>query len=143
MRLAVPVSAAAISALLVACGGGDLPTFTATLSGANEVHSADTSGTGSITATLDGTVFRLSGSYSGLSGVVTVAHVHTGAAGAIGGIVFDLTATEGATDGSGTLSATQTLTSKKIASLNAGNLYVNLHTAANPGGEIRGQLTKQ
>jgi hypothetical protein len=151
MRLVISVSVATISALLTACdgdggggsGGGGPQGFTATLSGSDEVPPVTTTGTGSVTATLDGTTFSLSGSYSNLSGAATAAHVHTGAVGVNGPILFNLTAAEGVYAGSGTLSGTQSLTSDQINTLNTGGLYVNVHTAANPNGEIRGQLNMQ
>ena len=41
---------------------------------------------------------------------------------------------------SGTIDLT-TLTAAQVAAIKSGNAYVNIHTAANPGGEIRGQIT--
>jgi hypothetical protein len=73
------------------------------------------------------------GSVSGLSGAVTAAHIHRGAAGAPGGVAYPLSF-------SGTaFSGVVTLTLSDEALLLNGGLYVNVHTAANSGGEIRGQ----
>ncbi|WP_394778819.1 CHRD domain-containing protein, partial [Undibacterium sp.] len=44
--------------------------------------------------------------------------------------------------GSGNWSASVTLTYAQVATLMAGGLYVNVHSAAKPGGEIRGQIVK-
>jgi hypothetical protein len=65
----------------------------------------------------------------------TVAHIHKGAVGVAGGIVFPLAG--GPTNFTGT---TPPLTGLQEADLRAGLYYVNVHTAANPGGEIRGQI---
>lgn len=135
MRLGVFVSVSiAAAVVLVACGG---PTFTATLSGANEVPPVTTSATGTVTATLDGTALSLSGSFSGLSGNPTAAHIHSGDAGSNGPVIVALNV-----DG-GTLGLTHTLTAEQVTALTEGRVYVNVHTAANAGGEIRGQLNKQ
>ena len=121
---------------LSACGAsGPKTTFSATLNGASEVPAITTTATGSATlAVNDSTkVVTLTGSYSGLT--PTVAHVH-GPAGktATAGVVFAITAA------GGTLSGTFTASDAQLADLRAGNWYVNVHSAANPGGEIRGQL---
>ncbi|MGZ4038565.1 MAG: CHRD domain-containing protein, partial [Bacteroidia bacterium] len=73
---------------------------------------------------------------SGLSGAITSAHLHTGAPGVAGPVSQDLS-----TFISGnTLTGSFTPSAGVVASLMAGNIYINLHTTANPGGEIRGQL---
>ena len=65
-----------------------------------------------------------------------MAHIHEGAAGANGPVIVPLTK-DGDTY---KVPAGAKLTSAQLASFKAGNLYVNVHSAANPGGEIRGQL---
>jgi CHRD domain len=76
--------------------------------------------------------------YSGLSGPATAAHFHGPAeAGKNAGVAVAIpNATTSPNDGSATL------TDAQAADLMAGKYYVNVHTAANPGGEIRGQVTK-
>ena len=76
--------------------------------------------------------------YSGLSGPATAAHFHgPAAAGANAGVAVAIpNATSSPVDGSATL------TDAQAADLVAGKYYINIHTAANPGGEIRGQVTK-
>ncbi len=76
--------------------------------------------------------------YSGLSGPATAAHFHGPAeAGKNAGVAVAIpNATSSPAEGSATL------TDAQAADLAAGKYYVNVHTAANPGGEIRGQVTK-
>src|SRR5262252_3387257 len=88
---------------LAACGGAQ---YMATLSGANERPTpVTTSGTGSVTATLDGTTLDVSGTFSNLSGAATQAHIHGPAdAGSTASVACTLTVTPGdAGVGSGTL----------------------------------------
>ena len=105
------------------------------LSGANEVPPVKTSaaGSGTITIADDGAV---SGSVSATGVAGTAAHIHEGAAGANGPVIVPLTK-----DGdSYKVPAGAKLTSAQMASFKAGNLYVNVHSAANPNGEVRAQL---
>jgi hypothetical protein len=131
-----------------------LPTYKATLSGAAEKPTAVvTAGTGTATATLDGTILTLKIDYSGLTGAAAAAHIHGPAAEDVSaGVVCNFTdkiaAGAGATAGTGTINATCVLdgvsnAALTVANLNDGKLYVNLHTAANGSGEVRGQLKKQ
>jgi hypothetical protein len=129
-------------------------TFGGTLSGANEVPPLTVTGTGTVTATLDiGTsIVTLTGNYSGLTGAPTVAHIHGPAAvGKSASPICNLLATDGATAGTGTVSGSGAATNpcsayvwtaQNITDLNAGNFYVNIHTVANTGGELRAQLIK-
>ena len=105
------------------------------LSGANEVPPVKTSASGSGTITIadDGAV---SGSVSSTGVAGTAAHIHEGAAGANGPVIVPLTK-DGDTY---KVPAGAKLTAAQLASFKAGNLYVNVHSAANPGGEIRAQL---
>jgi CHRD domain len=131
-----------VAFVLAACapaamGGG----YTATLSGSSEVPPVETAASGSATVTLNGMDMTLVGTYEGLSGPAQAAHIHGPAAeGANADVVIPLTLTEGSTAGSGTLAGTATLTEAQLADLQAGLYYVNVHTEANGGGEIRGQL---
>jgi CHRD domain len=115
--------------------------YTATLAGAAEVPPVETAATGSATIAVKGLEMTLTGTYEGLSGAAQAAHIHGPAAeGVNAGVAFPLTFTEGATAGSGTLSGAATLNEAQLAELTAGQWYVNVHTEANGGGEIRGQL---
>lgn len=80
---------------------------------------------------------------SGIAGI-TAAHIHTGAAGANGPVLRTLWGGEPPAFGPGDPIRGRVLFgAADIAVLNADGLYVNVHTAANPGGEIRGQLLRR
>jgi LPXTG-motif cell wall-anchored protein len=69
------------------------------------------------------------------SGLVTAAHIHRGATGVNGPIVYPLS-TVGFTQVAGSI----TLTPEDVADLTAGRFYLNVHSVANPGGFARGQI---
>ena len=128
------VSAFAVLAL-VACATMAGKKVNVTLSGAEEVPPVSTAarGSGSFTIGDDGAV---SGSVttSGVQG--TMAHIHMAAKGQNGGVIAPLTK-------SGDMycaPAGAKLNDAQMAAFKAGNLYVNVHSAANKGGEVRGQL---
>lgn len=114
-------------------------TYRAALNGGSEVPATASHGEGEVTATFDPATKRLSwsGRYSGLTGPVTAAHFHGPAkAGENAGVLVPVTAASSPFTGEATLD------DAKAADLAAGKLYFNLHTAANPKGEIRGQLER-
>jgi len=107
-----------------------------TLSGNNEVPPVSTPATGSGTVTINPD--RSVSARITVSGMTaTASHIHEGAAGANGPVIVPFTKTADNTfvapDGA-------RLTEAQYASYKAGNLYVNVHSAKNPGGEIRAQL---
>ena len=105
------------------------------LTGAEEVPpvSASGSGSGSFTIAGDGTV-KGSVTTTGVPG--TMAHIHQGARGTNGPVIIPLTK-NGDTYAA---PAGAKLTEAQIQAFKAGNLYVNVHTEKNKGGEVRGQL---
>ena len=110
--------------------------YTSNLSGVQEVPPNASPGTGTGNLTLTGSAITCSVSVSGLTGAPVAAHIHQGAPGINGGIIVTLT-------GGPTVfncPAAATLTPTQITDLDAGNLYFNVHTAAFPGGEVRGQI---
>ena len=113
-----------------------------TLSGANEVPAVVTSATGTTTGTYNQTTKILSIT-STLTGITpTAGHIHTQAvptnATKSGGVTFNF----GTTLNSPVVYTTPiALTAAQEADLFNGIMYVNFHTPANPGGEIRGNLS--
>ncbi len=126
-----------------ALAGGQVTYFMATLNGAQENPSVSTPATGGGYFILNEahTELQYFVSVSGLSGPISASHFHNAATGVNGPVVRNITFTAGISSGVwSTSDATQPLTPQLLAALLAGNLYVNVHTAANPGGEIRGQV---
>ena len=112
-------------------------TFRATLSSAAEVPANASAGSGTLEASFDkaSSVLRWKVTYSGLSGAATMAHFHGPAMpGSNAGVVVPLPSAASPAEGSATLTPAQ------AADLMAGKWYINVHTAQNPGGEIRGQV---
>jgi Cu/Zn superoxide dismutase len=136
------VATALGTACLLAAGAGvaQTKTFHATLSAQQEVPPTDSKGTGTATFTLDPASKKLTWNvtYSGLTGDAGAAHIHGPAApGANAGVAVNL-APSGVKN---PITGSATLTDAQIADLAAGKDYINIHTAANKGGEIRGQIT--
>jgi hypothetical protein len=134
------LAALAFGAVALLAGPASAEKFKATLDGKNEVPPNASAATGTADIDYDPATKKLSWTltYSGLSGPATAAHFHgpaeagknAGVAVAIPGIATS------PTEGSATL------TDAQAADLTSGKYYVNVHTAQNPGGEIRGQVTK-
>ena len=108
----------------------------ATLSGANEVPAVVSSATGSVTGTFNKTtkILSINVTYAGIT--PTAWHIHKGAAGATGGVIFQL----GTTFATPFAFSTAALTMEQETDLLAGNYYVNIHSAKSGSGEIRGNL---
>jgi hypothetical protein len=115
-----------------------LAAFSTQMTGANEVPAVSTNATGKIDAVLDKTshLFRWKLSYTGLSGAARAGHFHGPAAiGANAGVAVSFGSTV-----TSPMEGQVTLTPAQATDLLAGKWYANIHTAANPGGEIRGQM---
>ena len=110
--------------------------FKVTLSGDQEVPAVKTSASGGGTITINADM-SVSGSVTttGLAG--TAAHIHNGAAGKNGPVIVPLTKSG---DNAWSVAAGAKLTADQYKAYKAGDLYVNVHSAENKGGEIRGQL---
>ena len=128
----------AAAAVLLAAGMGvaGAANVHVTLSGSHEAPPVKTMahGSGVIEVASDGTV---SGKIStrGIKG--TMAHIHEGAPGKKGPPIIGLTA---GPNGTWVVPAGSKLSPDQYKEFLAGDLYVNVHSAAHPGGEIRGQL---
>ena len=105
------------------------------LSGDQEVPAVKSAGAaaGAITIGDDGAV---SGSVTATGFTPTAAHIHQAAAGKNGPVIVPFTK-----DGDKfSAPAGAKLTPDQMKAYKAGELYVNVHSAANPGGEVRAQL---
>jgi hypothetical protein len=116
---------------------GGKQSFSADLTGGQEVPPVTTTGRGSATATLDGSTLEYTVQFSGLSGPATGAHFHGPAApGQNAGVQVNI----GQSGLASPITGRAQLTEQQVADLKAGRYYVNIHTARNPNGEIRGQV---
>ncbi len=125
--------------LLATAARAEMIDFHATMAGASEVPAHAVPGTGKVVAALDTVSKKLSYTitYSGLTGPAKAAHFHGPAVvGTNAGVVVPFKAPASPIKGSATL------TDAQIVDLEAGKWYVNVHTAANPGGELRGQMMR-
>jgi hypothetical protein len=140
-KLRPPLAAAFATVLMIAAGCSPMAaernqSVKLTLSGDQEVPPVKTaaSGSGTIVVSSDKSV---SGSITTKGVDATAAHIHDGPAGKNGPIIIPLTK---GSDNTWSVPAGTKLTDAQHASFLAGNLYVNVHSAANKGGEIRAQL---
>lgn len=108
------------------------------MTGAQEVPPVTTTSTGSTAVIVSADRDRLTydGAVTGFA--PTMAHLHTGAAGASGGVVVTFDVTGMTFRGTNMPGVGSTL----LGDLAAGNIYANAHSAANPGGEVRGQMRR-
>lgn len=113
-------------------GGGQ----SVSLSGTNEVPAVSTSASGTANVTV-GSDCTVKATVTATGMTATASHIHVGAAGANGPVAVPFTKT-----GDNTFAAPDgaKMNPEQCASYKAGNSYVNVHSARNPGGEIRGQL---
>jgi len=115
--------------------------FSVPLTGAEQVPPVETSGTGSAQITWDaGTrVVTWNVTYSGLSGTATMSHFHGPAEKGKNAPVVVWLSKQGS-QATSPFSGEATLTPEQASQFTAGEWYVNVHTQAHPGGEIRGQV---
>jgi len=113
--------------------------LTARLAGSSEVPAVMSDATGTVEAALtpSSNVLTWKVTYAGLSGAATAAHFHGPAmAGQNAGVVVPITGNLASP-----IVGSAVLTPSQAAELSAGKWYVNVHTAAYPGGEVRGQVS--
>lgn len=115
------------------------------LTGSEQVPPLTVAGTGSVTLTLKDNKVTLTGTYSGLTGEAKAAHIHAPALkGSSAGVYCTLMLMPSTPVGTGVLMegdcGNKILSVSDMSDLAAGKWYVNVHTAANGGGEIRAQL---
>jgi hypothetical protein len=135
-------------------------TFQARMDARSEVPppnlDSSASPTGNAMFTVNGTTVAYKINASGLSGPPTAAHIHTGEPGVAGPVLVPLTVTAGSSPGTatgeGTFDASAVKAKKSdgsamtmddvLSAMRNGETYVNIHTANNKPGEIRGQIQK-
>jgi CHRD domain len=138
-KTTVTLATLAFGAAVAFAGAAFAEKMKATLDGKQEVPANTSAGKGTADIDYDAASKKLSWklNYSGLSGPATAAHFHGPAEpGKNAGVAVPITNAASGSEGSATL------TDAQAADLAGGKYYVNIHTAANPGGEIRGQVTK-
>ncbi len=130
--------------------------FTAALSGGNEVPGVSTgsAGTGTVTLNLATGVVTYRIDVYNMPVGTTAAHFHVGAPGVSGPVVINFTVVTSISNDfaiTGTASATDLVPRAPqginswddfVQALQLGNIYMNVHSTANPGGEIRGQVVR-
>jgi hypothetical protein len=140
-KLVALITAGAVCALAVAAlslAATRSTVWTAALSSGQEVPKQvvkDTAAHGQFKGTLTGSTLKWKLTFAKLTGQATAAHIHMAAKGKSGNVVVPLCGPcKSGQSGSATISAALKAAFKKHL------LYVNVHTAKNPNGEIRGQL---
>lgn len=138
---------AAFSAGVAVLGGakpadGAIVTLGANLSGVQETtpNASPATGIGMIVLDDVAKTIKVNESWSGLSAAASASHIHTGAIGISGPVTFPFTGVPAASAGA-IPEQVFSVTPAQIASLEAGQMYFNIHTSAFPGGEIRGQIS--
>ncbi|MGQ0550195.1 MAG: CHRD domain-containing protein [Armatimonadota bacterium] len=154
MRVGARTSALAgvLLALFMAGCGGSLATFEAFLNGANVVPPVSVSSTGRAPIDVEGQQTRYSINLFAMSSTVTAAHVHGPAGGGVNaGIIVTLFSgsaappvngqlVQGTFDASSINPASGVSWQQLMELMRTGGAYVDVHTSAFPGGEVRGQI---
>jgi len=142
------LASAVLTGVIISCGGGsggsDTPPpaaaatviRSASLTGAQEVPPTGATGTGRGAVVVNPTTREITGgaTFTGLTGNPIGAHIHRLDTTIVVGLV------QAADNATATVPAGTVLSAADYAELLAGYLYFNVHTAANPNGEIRGQI---
>jgi hypothetical protein len=130
----------ALAAFLSTTASAETVKFKANMDASQEVPANDSKGKGTAELTYDTTSKELiwTITFDGLTGPATAAHFHGPAeSGKNAGVAVPIPGPL-----TSPVKGKATLTDAQAADLTAGRWYVNIHTAANKGGEIRGQVTK-
>jgi hypothetical protein len=139
------VAALCIAVIFTSCKSSDTQDFkTMNLSGANQAPPVSTTGSGTLegsynTKTKEITL-DLKWSLGNPNDTTTMGHIHKGAVGVSGPVVIPFTDLPSGSTNQQYHFTSPPLTAEQEADLKAGNYYVNIHSNANPGGELRAQL---
>jgi hypothetical protein len=145
-KLVSILAAGAVAALVFAALSSARPSaahfrLSATLNAGQEIPKQvvkNQAGHGTFTGTLSGTKLTWKLTWAKLTGAAAAAHIHLGAMGKAGNVVVPLCGPCGAAAGS--KSGTATISASLLKTIQKHGTYVNVHTAKNGNGEIRGQL---
>lgn len=138
----VAVLGLALAATAISVAAAKAKVWTAALSSGQEIPKQvvkDTKAHGLFKGTLNGNTLSWKLTYAGLTGPATAAHIHMAARGKAGNVIVPLCG--GAPACKSGIRGTATLTTTEETAFKKHLLYVNVHTAKNPNGEIRGQLS--
>ena len=141
-RAAIVAVCAASAVALSASANAASESFKVDLTGAQQVPPVETPAEGSADLTYDPAtrVLTWTVAYSGLSAPATMAHFHgPAAAGKNGPVAVWISVKDASVDSP--IKGQATLTPEQAQQFSAGEWYINVHTSAHPGGEIRGQVT--
>jgi hypothetical protein len=139
-----------VSSAMVACDDDDEGktnnsnyTISGDASGSQMVPSVSGTGTGTISGTYNPSTRQLqyTSNWNGLTGAPTSGGFYSGAAGSAGSAVGTPWTFASGSTGTGSTSGTMTLTDEQAQQFTNGNWYYSYGTSANPGGEVRGQIT--
>ena len=139
MNLKKTLAIVTLSLTLTVPAFADIVNYSADLKATSEVPPNGSSATGHFAAAFDTSTHQLhyDATYLDLSGAATMAHIHGAApVGQNAPVVIPVPKEKLASP----IEDTVTLTNEQAKQLMAGNYYFNVHTAKNPGGEIRGQI---
>ena len=128
MAAAIPASAETIQYKAMIMPSSEVPPVT------------NSKGMGDLAATYDTAtkVLTYTATYSGLTGPATAAHFHGPApVGKAAGVMVPING-----DLASPIKGTVTLTDDQAKALTGGDMYFNIHTPANKGGGMRGQVVK-
>jgi hypothetical protein len=131
--------ATALAAAFVTSASAATVDYRARLSGRSEIPKTDSKGTGRLQASFDtaSKELKYTLTFEDLSGPATAAHFHGPATRSqSAGVIAPI----GGANPASPVTGSVTLTEDQAKALRSGKIYVNVHTAANPGGEIRGQV---
>ena len=92
---------------------------------------------------MSGNQITYNGSFTGLTGNVTGAHIHVGGPNDARPVLFNLSFTPPSGSPSGTFGGQRNVTASDVSDINNNNWYAQVHSVGFTGGEIRDQLTKQ
>ena len=129
-------SALAAAVALAVAGVASAADVKVTLGGDQEVPAVNTQAKGSGTVMI-GDDMSVKGSVTTTGVQGTAAHIHMAAAGKNGPVIVPMVKSG---DNGWTFAPDAKLNADQMKAFKAGDLYINVHSAANPGGEIRGQL---